>query len=118
MNRPRSKTRSSMAAAISSSCKTFPHSFSGLFVVKIIGRFARGRPKRLPTEPLATEILLEMQHYSGVAKNCRTAKSLRQRRRDRENATERYFDACGQSKEYPAAGVLGATFPISGLTET
>ena|SRR6516164_9080676 len=43
MNRPRSSTRSRMAAAISSSCKTFPHSFSGLFVVKIIGRFRRCR---------------------------------------------------------------------------
>jgi hypothetical protein len=54
-------------------------------------RFARGRPKRLPTERLATEILLEMKHYSGVAKNCRTAKPLRQLRRDLGNATEPAF---------------------------
>src|SRR6266436_5757400 len=32
-----------MAAAISSSCNTFPHSVSGLLVVKIIGRFFRCR---------------------------------------------------------------------------
>ena len=35
IKRPRSRTRSRMAAAISSSCRTFPHSFSGLLVVKM-----------------------------------------------------------------------------------
>src|SRR5437879_13642883 len=39
----RSRIRSRMAAAKSSSCRTFPHWFSGLLVVKIMGRFLRCR---------------------------------------------------------------------------
>ena len=35
VKRPRPKTRSRIAAAISSSCRTFPHSFSGLLVCKM-----------------------------------------------------------------------------------
>src|SRR5208283_4896627 len=66
MKRPRSRTGSRIAAAISSSCNTFPHSLSGLLVVKIIGRFFRCRSfttwkSTLACNELLFEILLIME---------------------------------------------------------